>query len=76
MKIHFNKGDKLLFLNQIRIGIAESIKFTYPFLLLQSYLPEVIVPNPVQEHNLNVFFCSSSNYCMDDEQTFDDQVIE
>jgi hypothetical protein len=56
IKIYSSKGDKPLFLNQTRIGIAESIKSTYPFFLLQSYLPEVIVPNLVQEHNINVFF--------------------
>ena len=55
-KIRFNKGYEPLFLSQIRTGITESNKFTYPFLLLQSYHHEVTVPNPVQEHNLNALF--------------------
>ena len=70
------KKDEPLFLSQIRTGITESNKTTYPFLLLQSYRHGVTVPNPVQEHNLNALFVSSSSDIMYDEQTFDDQVIE
>ena len=61
-KIHINKKHEPLFLSQIRTRITESNKSTYPFLQLQSYRHEVTVPNPVQEHNLNVLFiCSASN---------------
>ena len=71
-----NKAHEPLFLSQIRTGITEGNKITYPFLLLQSYHHGVTVPNPVQEHNLDALFVSSSSDIMYDEQTFDDQVIE